>query len=88
MSDTMSTQNISKGSEWRKWDLHVHTPASIKNSYGADWNRYIAELESLPPEFAVLGINDYLFIFFCEFIWSRKYYAFIFRVKLHIHELV
>ena len=55
-----------RGSEWRKWDLHVHTPCSIKQGFGADnedtWEKYISDLENLPAEFAVLGINDYLFI--------------------------
>ena len=55
-----------KGSTWRKWDLHVHTPASIIQEYGGDndeiWERFLNELENLPPEFKVLGINDYLFI--------------------------
>lgn len=58
--------NHSVGSTWRKWDLHVHTPTSVFQNYGGDsvetWNRFIDELEALPPEFAVLGVNDYLFI--------------------------
>ncbi len=56
-----------KGSLWRRWDLHVHTPLSLENSYRASkgtsaWERFVQDLEALPPEFAVLGINDYLFI--------------------------
>lgn len=55
-----------RGSLWHKWDLHVHTPASIVQHYGGDndqvWDRFFNDLESLPPEFKVLGINDYLFI--------------------------
>ena len=54
------------GSVWRKWDLHVHTPASVIQRYGGDsdevWNRFVDDLEALPKEFSVLGINDYLFI--------------------------
>ncbi|TGK20073.1 hypothetical protein EHO61_06075 [Leptospira fluminis] len=52
------------GSLWRKWDLHIHTPASIVQNYGSDdgWERFITELESLPAEIKVIGINDYLFI--------------------------
>jgi len=54
------------GSEWSKWDLHVHTPLSLINDYGGDsdaiWEKFIDDLEKLPPEFQVLGINDYLFI--------------------------
>ncbi|MCW3105616.1 MAG: hypothetical protein JWQ09_122 [Segetibacter sp.] len=55
-----------KGSEWRKWDLHVHTPKSLHQNYGGDtpevWEKYISDLEALPEEFKVLGINDYLFL--------------------------
>jgi DNA repair ATPase RecN len=55
-----------KGSEWRKWDLHIHTPMSIYQRYGNNddvtWERYIKDLESLSSDFAVLGINDYLFL--------------------------
>jgi len=60
----MKITPISKGSEWRKWDLHVHTPDSLINGYtGEDvWEEYLKDLESLPPEFKVLGINDYIFI--------------------------
>lgn len=57
---------MSVGSEWNKWDLHVHTPLSIVQHYGNDteglWGRYIKDIENLPPEFKVLGINDYLFL--------------------------
>lgn len=57
--------NDSRGSIWRKWDLHVHTPDSIVNDYNESddtWEDYISDLESLPEEFKVLGINDYLFL--------------------------
>lgn len=23
--------NFSRGSEWRRWDLHIHTPETVKN---------------------------------------------------------
>jgi hypothetical protein len=55
-----------EGSEWARWDLHVHSPLSIVQSYGKGggdpWERFIADLESLPAEFKVIGINDYLFL--------------------------
>lgn len=55
-----------RGSEWGKWDLHVHTPASLVNNFGGDteevWEKYILDLEALSQEFKVLGINDYMFI--------------------------
>lgn len=58
--------NFTRGSEWNKWDLHVHTPLSIIQQYGGDidevWEKYITDLEDLPIEFKVLGINDYIFL--------------------------
>jgi len=56
---------INKGSEWNIWDLHVHTPASIFHRYGNEedvWEKYITDLENLPPDFKVIGVNDYFFI--------------------------
>lgn len=65
----MDNQNqYSRGSEWRKWDLHVHTPYSIASSSFGDpnqdstWKAYFEDLEKLPHEIKVLGINDYLFL--------------------------
>lgn len=55
-----------QGSRWWKWDLHVHTPASIEQEYGgntdAAWEAFLTDLERLPQEFKVIGINDYLFL--------------------------
>lgn len=55
-----------RGSEWRKWDLHVHTPDSIYHRYGPNsedtWENFMKDIENLPSDFAVLGINDYFFI--------------------------
>jgi hypothetical protein len=54
------------GSQWRKWDLQVHTPLSLSHKYTGEaegaWDRFVRELEDLPPEFKVLGINDYIFL--------------------------
>jgi len=62
----MSEKKFPRGSEWSKWDLHVHTPCSIVQEYGGDqpevWEKFIADLEGLPTEFKVIGINDYIFL--------------------------
>lgn len=62
----MKYEKTLRGSEWRKWDLHVHTPLSIYQNYGSDsqetWEKYIKDLEQLPEDFSVIGINDYLFL--------------------------
>lgn len=51
---------------WNRWDLHVHTPASIVHDYPGDadpaWSTFLDDLENLPPQFKVIGINDYLFL--------------------------
>ena len=44
-----------RGSKWRKWDLHVHSPAS-KNFVG-DWDQFIIQLGNADCD--VIGINDY-----------------------------
>jgi len=51
-----------KGSTWSKWDLHVHTPDSIVSNYKGDWENFITDIENLPDEFKVIGINDYIFL--------------------------
>ncbi len=56
-----------RGSEWSKWDLHIHTPASIIQHYGdknqdETWDTYIRALENLPSEIKAIGINDYFFL--------------------------
>lgn len=55
------------GSLWKKWDLHVHTPESLVHQYSGatqenKWEEFIKDLESLPVEFKVIGVNDYLFL--------------------------
>src|SRR5690606_27121858 len=57
----------SRGSEWSKWDLHVHSPASAVQYYGdrdsdEAWDAFLTDLENLPNEYKVIGINDYNFI--------------------------
>lgn len=53
-----------KGSEWRKWDLHIHTPYSIYQNYGGtgSFDKFIDALERLPKDVKVIGITDYYFI--------------------------
>ena len=51
----MNYSNYSKGSEWRKWDLHVHTPASF--NYIGDWHQFETQLSKAVCD--VIGINDY-----------------------------
>jgi hypothetical protein len=65
---TLGSVIISRGSEWRKWDLHVHSPLSgLNNQFPKldkgepDWESYLAALEAL-TDISVLGITDYFSI--------------------------
>ncbi len=68
--------NDPRGSIWRKWDLHVHTPKSIVQEYGGDtdgaWDTFIQTIATLPSEIKVLGINDYLFCDGYEKLMTRR----------------
>lgn len=64
----METQNLTSektGAQWRRWDLHVHTPCSIQQEYGGDtpevWELFLKDLEKLPND-TVIGVNDYVFL--------------------------
>ncbi len=46
------------GSTWRKWDLHVHSPASKLHNEFTNWKEYFEALEKL-SDIKVLGITDY-----------------------------
>ncbi|WP_342606353.1 TrlF family AAA-like ATPase [Pantoea agglomerans] len=52
---------LSRGSEWRKWDLHIHTPASVLNNQFGDWDSYIQELfkAAIRENVQAIGITDY-----------------------------
>ena len=57
-----------RGSEWRIWDLHIHTPGTKKNDQfsGATledkWQNYITSINSTTEEISVIGITDYFSI--------------------------
>jgi len=53
-----------RGAEWRRWDLHIHTPESIEQNYGGPpaWPQFIEALEQLPTDVKVIGITDYYFL--------------------------
>lgn len=55
LAGTGGTMNWPKGSKWRKWDLHVHSPASYK--FSGDYQQFIIQLGNADCD--VIGINDY-----------------------------
>lgn len=53
-----------RGSEWRRWDLHVHTPESGMANEFSDWDSYVKALfnKALENKIAAIGITDYFTI--------------------------
>ena len=64
---------FARGSEWRRWDLHIHTPGTKKNDNytGTDnekkWDNFYKKIEAYVGDgtdpcknIAVIGITDYL----------------------------
>ncbi|MBK5209804.1 MAG: hypothetical protein JJE44_09925 [Flavobacteriaceae bacterium] len=57
--------NDAKGSIWRKWDLHIHTPYSfLNNGFGSDFDLYVKKLfkKAISKNIAAIGITDYFTI--------------------------
>ncbi len=57
--------NDIRGSIWRKWDFHVHTPFSfLNNGFGDDFDIYVKTLfkTAIAKNIAVIGITDYFTI--------------------------
>ena len=51
-----------RGSEWRRWDPHIHAPGTLLNNQfgGADpWAEYLATLEGSVPRIEVIAATDY-----------------------------
>ncbi|MER9489665.1 AAA family ATPase [Mesorhizobium sp. M0563] len=60
--DKKTEASISRGSEWHRWEPHIHAPGTIlNNQFGATdpWNFYLATLESLTPKIEAIAVTDY-----------------------------
>lgn len=65
-----------RGSEWRRWDLHVHTPESrLGSSFdGLTWGQYVAALEQAAKvaRISVIGVTDYMTLDGYEKLFQEK----------------
>lgn len=53
---------ISRGSEWHRWEPHIHAPGTILNDQfkGKNpWDDYLKSLEDLTPKIEAIGVTDY-----------------------------
>ncbi len=54
-----------RGSEWRRWDLHVHTPhSSLNHGFSANFDDYARTLltKAVGASIAAIGVTDYFTI--------------------------
>ena len=53
---------LSRGSEWRRWEPHIHAPGTVMNNQfsgpGA-WNDYLTALEQATPVIEAVAVTDY-----------------------------
>ncbi len=60
------TNNFSRGSEWRRWDLHVHTKGTNKNDQfkSEDFEAFCEVLfrKAIDNNIAAVGVTDYFSI--------------------------
>ena len=53
---------VNRGSEWRRWEPHIHAPGTILNNQfgGANsWDQYLAALENSAPRIRAIAVTDY-----------------------------
>jgi AAA domain, putative AbiEii toxin, Type IV TA system len=53
---------ISRGSEWHRWEPHIHAPGTILNDQfrGSDpWDAYLTIIEGLTPNIEAIAVTDY-----------------------------
>jgi hypothetical protein len=58
-----SGQSSSRGSEWHRWDPHIHAPGTLQaDEFGGDWEGYLKKIEVTSPTICALGVTDYFCI--------------------------
>lgn len=53
---------VNRGSEWRRWEPHIHAPGTVLNNQfkGHDaWTNYLTALEGLRPKVEAIAVTDY-----------------------------
>ena len=53
---------LNRGSEWRRWEPHIHAPGTVLNNQfggGNPWESYLTTLEALTPKIEAVGVTDY-----------------------------
>lgn len=66
---------IARGSEWRRWEPHIHAPGTVfNNQFGSNnpWETYLTSLENNSPKIEAIGVTDYYVLDTYEEILRNK----------------
>lgn len=62
-----------RGSEWHRWDPHLHAPGTLLNDQlGGNWEAYLECVERSSPPVHALGVTDYFCIQTYREVRKRK----------------
>jgi hypothetical protein len=53
---------VNRGSEWRRWEPHIHAPGTVLNNQfggGNAWTNYLTALETATPKIEAIAVTDY-----------------------------
>src|SRR5580704_12476208 len=53
---------LSRGSEWRRWEPHIHAPGTVMNNQFSGptaWSDYLTALEKATPVIEAIAVTDY-----------------------------
>src|SRR5437867_10674219 len=71
----MNDLSSPKGSTWRKWDLHVHTPESaFAHSFGDNWDIYVEKLIEAIKKHGISAIATADYFTIAGYHQLQKYY--------------
>lgn len=66
---------IGRGSQWLRWEPHIHAPGTILNNQfggGDPWEAYLTSLESCSPAIGAIAVTDYYVTDTYEEVLRRK----------------
>lgn len=66
---------LNRGSEWRRWEPHIHAPGTVLNDQfggGDAWGNYLTTVEGLTPKIEAIGVTDYYVTDTYEEVLRRK----------------
>lgn len=53
---------IGRGSEWLRWEPHIHAPGTVLNNQfggGTPWDTYLTSIETATPKIEAVAVTDY-----------------------------